>query len=163
MFTTENIQAMLRSYKDSIRIISQLEFELANHDRLVSAEDVIATLTLPGAGDGGPHSTGKISDRTSSAALQYDDIATSMRTEFRAAVHRELIRVERQVKRMEFYVSLLSPDICAVISHLYLEGLSADVTADKLGLSLKTVNRRRNAGIASLTEMYNRLADALID
>jgi len=33
---------------------------------------------------------------------------------------------------------------------------SAEETADKLGLSLKTVNRRRNADIASLTEMYNR-------
>ena len=163
MLTINDIKEMLKGYRPLMQTKRQLEFELANHDQLISDEEVIAMLTLPGTGDGGPHSTGKISDRTSSAALRYDDIATSMRTGFRAAVHRELIRVEQQVKRMEFYVGLLSSDICAVITLLYLEGHSAEETADKLGLSLKTVNRRRNAGVISLTEMYNRLADALED
>jgi DNA-directed RNA polymerase specialized sigma subunit, sigma24 homolog len=163
MLTINDIKEMLKGYRSLVQTMHQLEYELANHDQLVSNEEVIAMLTLPGAGDGGPQSTGKISDRTSSTALQYDDIASSIRTDFRAAVHRELILVAQQVKRMEFYVGLLSPDIYAVITLLYLEGHSAEETSHKLAVSLKTVNRRRNAGIAILNEMYNRLAGTLID
>ena len=157
MLTTKDILNMLKMYRDNTRVIRQLEFELGQIEKHITDEDTIYALALS-APDGEMSSGGHISDRTAAVALRYHDDAVSQRAQLREGLLKALSARRAEKDRADFYVSLLEDDLKVVITQLYMEGQQADILAQELGVSSKTVTIRRNKALAELLEMYNRIA-----
>ena len=157
MLTTKDILIMLKAYRNNARIIQQLEYELTQIEKQLTDEDTIYGLALS-APDGDSVSSGHISDRTAAIALRYHDDAVFQRAQLRDGLLKAMSTRKAEKDRTDFYVSLLEDDLKVVITKLYMEGQQADILAQELGVSSKTVTLRRNKALAELLEMYNRVA-----
>lgn len=157
MFTINEIAHKLRDYRRMTTIQKQLTFELQAVDQIVTDEYIISTLALPQPFSDSVGNGGKIADRTADAAVQYKEAAEHMRGQYKAELHKQLIPIELELKRIDYYISLLEPQLTEVVSSLYIEGCSVEQAAESLGLMPKTLRSRRKQGLEALTEMYNRL------
>ena len=158
MFTTEMIIAMLKAYMRNTRIISQLEFELESIARLVTDEDIISSLMLYSS-DSEAVNAGRISDRTSGAAMRYQEDVLTMRSEMEVSLKRELAILRADKARLDHYVGLLEDRQKEVILGLYIDGSAVGDLAGKFDFTPKTIRARKDRAVMELCAMFNRLTD----
>ena len=66
----------------------------------------------------------------------------------------ELFELERQQKRLVYYVGLLEKRQADIVRLIYMEGLSTKDVADRYALTYCTIDRIKSAAVRSLAEMY---------
>jgi hypothetical protein len=70
-----------------------------------------------------------------------------------------LFPVVTELRRMDYYISLLDEEDSAVLTALFFEKLTYKATASKLHVDAKTIVNRRNHGLSELAAMYSRLPE----
>lgn len=160
MYTKDDMIEMLKSYRSNARVIRQLEFELSQVEVMVTQDDIIHSLAItPPDGEG--VATGRISDRTFSAAIRFQEETAVLRQALRGNLARELAARTVHQKRLEHYVGLLEDDLRVVVTEMYFLGHPADKIAQSIGITPKGVSLRRNRAAILLAEMFNRVKELL--
>ena len=66
----------------------------------------------------------------------------------------QLVELEREQARLEYYASLLEKRQSQVIHLAYFEELPWDKVAEEVGVVLRTVHKIKNQALDQLVEMY---------
>ena len=72
---------------------------------------------------------------------------------------KELVELEQEQRRLDFYISLLSERQAKVIQLLYIQNLPQGEVEKTMSLSAKTVRKLKNDALDTLTGMYGLIAD----
>lgn len=147
------VVGLLESYQKREKQIELLHYELA-HPVQIAANEMIEALALA-HGDGGMgHSASHASDKTLYIALNYQAQADHMNEDAAEEIVGQLVTLEREQERLNYYVSLLKPRHAQVLRLLFFEGYSQEECANQLGIATRTVRRIKDEAIAELVEMY---------
>lgn len=146
------VQHLLEQYPELIRKISILRFEL-QHPSTVSPDDMIDTMNF-GHRTGERHVSGVVSNKTMYIALNYRDHTDHINRKHFDEIASRLVPLERSIERLQHYVSLLDKRMAHVIRSYYFDCYSWDEVASQLGLSVRSVQKLKNAAVDKLTEMY---------
>ncbi len=145
---------LLESYQKRSKQIELLHYELS-HPARVSENEIIGALALAhGDGEGG-RPGGHASDKTLYIALNYQARANHVNSDTAEEVVGQLVTLEREQERLNYYVSLLNPRHAELLKLLYFEGYSQEECAKKLEIATRTVRRIKDDAIEELTEMYS--------
>lgn len=125
-----------------------------SHPTDVSDDEMIGALALA-HGEGGGCSGGHISDKTLYIALNYQEQVKIVNKRNRDEIVTQLVDLENQQKRLQYYVSLLDERHADVLEFLYFKGHSQEDCAKMLGIAARTVRRIKDDAIDELTELYN--------
>lgn len=68
--------------------------------------------------------------------------------------NRVALQLERQQKRLVYYVGLLEKRQADIVRFIYMEGLSTKAVADRYALTYRTIDRIKSAAVKNLAEMY---------
>lgn len=149
----KQVTKLLETYPDRERQIALLHYEM-QHSTRISPEEVIDSMAL-GHGDGvGGSGKGRISNKTMYIALNYQDRMDRMNAEAANEIAQRLLELEEEQDRLRHYVSLLEKREADVIRSFYIEGISWEEIAQKIGVALRTVHKIKNRAIDHLAEMY---------
>lgn len=152
MSKREQILQLLEEYPELIRNVSILRFEL-QRPPAISPEEMIDSMNfVRGSGEG--HVAGAISNKTMYIALNYREHAERINQERLDEIAGRLVPMERSIERLQHYVSLLDKRMAQVIRAYYFEHQAWDDIASQLGLSVRSVQKLKNAAIDKLAEMY---------
>ena len=145
---------LLESYQKRSKQIELLHYELS-HPARVSENEIIGALALAhGDGEGG-HPGGHAPDKTLYIALNYQARIDHMKDDTAEEVVGQLVTLEREQERLNYYVSLLDPRHTELLKLLYFEGYTQEECAKKLNIATRTVRRTKDDAIAELAEMYS--------
>ena len=67
----------------------------------------------------------------------------------------QLVELEEDQKRLEYYISLLREREASVLRMIYLNGLPLEEIASQIGVVLRTVRKIRERAIGELVKMYD--------
>lgn len=152
METRIKVQKLLEQYPELIRRISILRFEL-QRPPTISPEEMIDSMNfVRGSGEG--HVAGAISNKTMYIALNYREHAERINRERLDEIASRLVPMERSIERLQHYVSLLDTRMAQVIRSYYFDSQSWEDIAGHLDLSIRSVQKLKNAAIDKLVEMY---------
>ena len=152
--TKAYVIGLLESYQKRSKQIELLHYELS-HPARVSENEIIGALALAhGDGEGG-RPGGHASDKTLYIALNYQARANHANSDTAEEVVGQLVTLEREQERLNYYVSLLGPRHAELLKLLYFEGYSQEECAKKLEIATRTVRRIKDDAIAELVEMYS--------
>ena len=152
--TKAYVIGLLESYQKRSKQIELLHYELS-HPAHVSENEIIGASALAhGEGEGG-HPGGHASDKTLYIALNYQARANRVNSDTAEEVVGQLVTLEREQERLNYYVSLLGPRHAELLKLLYFEGYSQEECAKKLEIATRTVRRIKDDAIAELVEMYS--------
>lgn len=146
----------LKSYPQKKKKISLLRYEL-EHPSRISEEELIESLSLAKAADGGGRAKGRISNKTMMIALQVEDAAQRMNSDVVMEITQELADLEAEVDRIDYYLSLLEEGRALVIRRYYIEQRTWAEIEMELNLSQRSLIKRRDNGIDELAEMFGFL------
>ena len=152
-----HVIALLESSQERERKIALLHYELDRVAR-TSGKEMIEAMAL-GHGDGGGHTDGHVSDKTLYIALNYQEKADKMNADTKEEIVVQLVELEREQKRLDYYISLLNVRQARVIKLLYKQNLPQGKVEKAMGLSAKTIRKLKNEALDALTEMYEFVAD----
>mgnify|MGYP002510669704 CR=1 FL=1 len=147
------VVGLLESYQKRSKQIDLLHYELS-HPACVTENEMIGALALAHA-DGGGRPSGHASDKTLYIALNYQARIDHMRDDTTEEVAGQLVALEREHERLNYYVSLLTSRHAELLKLLYFEGYSQEECAKKLEIATRTVRRIKDDAIEELTEMYS--------
>ena len=108
---------LLESSQERKRKIALLHYEL-DHVAQTSGREMIEAMSL-GHGEGGGHTDGHISDKTFYIALNYQIRAEKLNANLKQEIAEQLVELEREQKRLDYYISLLDDRQAKVIEFLY--------------------------------------------
>lgn len=146
---------LLETCQERRQKIALLHYEL-EHPAHASETEIINAMALGhGAGNGNGHPDGHISDKTFYIALNYQSRADKLNTGLKKEIVEQLVDLEQEQKRLDYYVSLLVERQAAVIRLFYFQGLSQDEVAKELEIVPRTVRRIRNEAADKLVELYS--------
>ena len=152
--TKTYVIGLLESYQKRSKQIELLHYELS-HPARVSEDEIIGALALAhGDGEGG-RPGGHASDKTLYIALNYQARANHANSDTAEEVVGQLVTLEREQERLNYYVSLLNSRHAELLKLLYFEGYSQEECAKKLEIATRTVRRIKDDAIEELTEMYS--------
>ena len=135
--------------------IALLHYEL-EHPACTSKDEMIGAMAL-GHGDGSGHADGHISDKTLYIALNYQNRADKLNADIKQEIVVQLVELEREQDRLEYYMSLLEERQAEVLQLTYFKNLSQEETAKSLGLSVRTIQSLKSKALSALMEMYHSL------
>ena len=145
---------LLESCQERKRKIALLHYEL-EHPAHTSEEEMISAMALGhGNGNGGGFPDGHISDKTFYIALNYKNRADKLNADTKKEIVMQLVELEQEQSRLEYYTSLLEKRQALVIRLAYFEGLPWDEAAEKVGVAVRTIHKIRNQALDQLVEMY---------
>lgn len=151
--TKEHVFSLLENYSKREQQISLLHYEM-KHSAHVSPEEVIEGMAL-GHGDGmGGSGKGRISNKTMYIALNYQERMDRMNAEAANEIAQRLLELEGEQNRLRYYISLLENRELVVIRSFYIDGVSWEEIAEKIGVALRTVHKIKNRAIDHLAELY---------
>lgn len=145
----------LKNYPEQQKKIRLLRYEL-EHPTQVSEEELIESLSLSKSTDGGGPS-GHISNKTMMIALQFQDEAQRMNSEVVIQIAQDLHILEAETARVDYYISLLDLEQAQVIRGYYLEKKQWADMETETGLTQRALLKRRDAGVAELSDMFEFL------
>lgn len=150
--TKTYVVGLLESYQKRSKQIELLHYELS-HPTDVSENEMIGALALAhGEGGGaGRH----ISDKTLYIAMNYQQRTENANHGTRAEIVSQLVELEDQQERLNYYVSLLKIRHAELLRLLYFEGYSHEECAKRLDVATRTVRRIKDDAIDELAEMYS--------
>ena len=146
---------LLENCQERQRKIALLHYEL-EHPAHISETEMIRTMAL-GHGDnsGSGHPEGRVSDKTLYIALNYRSKADKMNADTKEEIVVQLVELEEDQKRLEYYISLLREREASVLRMIYLNRLPLDEIASQIGIVLRTVRKIRERAIDELVKMYD--------
>ena len=147
-----HVISLLETCPERRRQIAMLHYELEHPARLSDAE-MIGAMAL-GHSEGGSHVKGHVSDKTLYIALNYQNRASKVNADIKEEIVLQLVELEREQARLEYYVSLLEKRQSQVIHLAYFEELPWDKVAEEIGVALRTVHKIKNQALDQLVEMY---------
>lgn len=146
----------LKSYQALQKKIILLRYE-QEHPARVTDGEVIDSMALSRPVSDGIRPAGYISDKTMRIAAQFRDKKDRLNQETVMEIAQELHAVERQLSKLEFYVSQLEEKQAEVIRKYYFEGKTWGDLQQELHLSPRTLIKRRDDGLDALVSMYKYL------
>jgi len=152
----------LKAYPAMKRRLDQLCFELDNIP-VVNESDFIESLALGVRPEGqGYRHGGHPSDKTMAIALQYKNIKRECEDEAYWEIKRELRSLESEVRRIEYYVSLLDKQQSDVIRLLYFERKTWEDAEIEMQISRRTLFKHRKNALNELVSMFSVLCSVQI-
>lgn len=152
--TRSYVVNLLETCQERERKIALLHYEL-EHPAHASETEMISAMALGhGVGSGGGHVEGHISDKTLYIALNYQRKVDKLNTDTKEEIVVQLVELEQEQKRLEYYASLLEKRQNMVISLAYFEGLPWDEVAKAVGVAVRTVHKIKNQALDQLAGMY---------
>lgn len=148
---------LLESWPKRERNIALLHYEL-DHVMQVSKDELIEAMAL-GYGDSKGHPDGRVSDKTLYIALNYQNKADKMNADVKEDVVVQLVKLEQEQKRLEYYLSFLDERQSEVLRLSYYEKLSKEKVAESMNLSVRTVHSLKSKALAALSEMYQFITE----
>ena len=143
----------LEGYHHLCQLITTLQFELQTAERWSEADEIEAmTFAQP---QGERVQTSGHADKTAQAAMQYRETLHKARRQMQS----QLDKLNVQVRRLDAYLEALPKEQSEVLRQYYFEGSSWQMIADREGVCLRTVIKRRERAMAQLEEFFGRLAD----
>lgn len=152
-----HVTNLLETCQERRRNIALLHYEL-EHPVRTSETEMISAMALS-HGESCGHAGGYVSDKTLYIALNYRNKADRMNAETREEIVLQLVELEQDQERLEYYISLLDERQASVLQLLYVKRLPQGEVEKMLGLSAKTVRKLKNEAIDALAEMYEFVAD----
>ena len=140
----KQVTKLLETYPERERQISLLHYEM-QHSARVSPEEVIDGMAL---GDG----MGRISNKTLYIPLNYQERMDRMNAEAANEIAQRLLELEQD--RLRYYVFLLEKREADVTRSFYIEDVSWEEIAQKIGVALRTVHKIKNRAVDHLSELY---------
>ena len=150
--TRSYVVNLLETCQERKRKIALLHYEL-DHPAHTSENEMIGAMAL-GHGSGGGHIEGRISDKTLYIALNYQNKVDKLNADTKEEIVVQLVELEQEQKRLEYYASLLEKRQNMVISLAYFEGLPWDEVAKAVGVAVRTVHKIKNQALDQLAGMY---------
>lgn len=145
---------LLETCQERKRKIALLHYEL-DHPAHTSENEMISAMALGhGAGGNGGHVEGHISDKTLYIALNYQNKVDKLNADTKEEIVVQLVELEQEQKRLEYYASLLEKRQNMVISLAYFEGLPWDEVAKAVDVAVRTVHKIKNQALDQLAGMY---------
>ena len=149
------VTRLLETCQERKRKIALLHYEL-DHPAHASETEMISAMALGhGDGNGGGHVEGHISDKTLYIALNYQSKVAKMNADTKEEIVVQLVEMEHEQKRLEYYVSLLAYRQAEVIKLTFFERCSQNDVARKLAIVPRTVRRIKEEAVDKLVEMYS--------
>ena len=153
--TKSYVVNLLETYQERKRKIAMLHYEL-EHPAYTSEAEMISAMALGhGAGRNDSHIEGHISDKTLYIALNYQSKVAKMNADTKEEIVVQLVEMEHEQKRLEYYVSLLAYRQAEVIKLTFFERCSQNDVARKLAIVPRTVRRIKEEAVDKLVEMYS--------
>ena len=153
--TKSYVVNLLETYQERKRKIAMLHYELEHPAHTSEAEMISAMALGPGAGRNDSHIEGHISDKTLYIALNYQSKVAKMNADTKEEIVVQLVEMEHEQKRLEYYVSLLAYRQAEVIKLTFFERCSQNDVARKLAIVPRTVRRIKEEAVDKLVEMYS--------
>ena len=148
------VTRFLETSQERKRKIALLHYEL-DHPAHTSETEMISAMALGhGAGGSSGHVEGHISDKTLYIALNYQSKADKLNADIKEEIVVQLVELEQEQARLEYYTSLLEKRQAFVIRLAYFEGLPWDKVANKVGVAVRTVHKIKNQALDQLAGMY---------
>ena len=149
---------LLETYQERTRKIALLHYEL-EHPARTSEAEMISAMALGHGADGSSHTEGHISDKTLYSALNYQSKIDKMNAVIKEEIVVQLVELEQEQRRLEYYVSLLEKRQAEVIRLIHFEGHTQNEVATELAVVPRTVRRIRNEALDKLVDMYSFAKD----
>lgn len=149
----EQVIEDLKSYQSLKKKVVLLRFE-QEHPARVSDGEVIDGMALSRPVTDGIRPAGFISDKTMRIAVQFRDEKDRLNQETVMEIAQELHAVERQLNKLEFYVSQLEEKQAEIIRRYYFEGKTWGELQREMHLSPRTLIKRRDDGLDALADIY---------
>ncbi len=153
-YTNEDTIKKLENYGELNRIQKQLEYELENFIDMVTADDVIESMTFK-SGTAERVSGGGTSDRTADISAAYNDRTCLINARAKKDIQMDLERVTREINRLTYYAGLLDAELGEAVKAHFFESLNIPRTAERLGVGSSTVKRRLRQAVTIMTRMFN--------
>ena len=153
--TKSYVVNLLETYQERKRKIAMLHYELEHPAHTSEAEMISAMALGHGAGRSDSHIEGHISDKTLYIALNYQSKVAKMNADTKEEIVVQLVEMEHEQKRLEYYVSLLAYRQAEVIKLTFFERCSQNDVARKLAIVPRTVRRIKEEAVDKLVEMYS--------
>ena len=145
----KRVLELLDNYHKRARLSALLRYELAR----VTEKDLIGAMNFAHQeGLGRPE--GHISNKTLYIALNYQDRAKQLNAETFHEISAQLLELEQEQDRLNYYLSLLEPRQEQVLRKAYLEKAPQEQVARELGVSVRRVQDIKAKAIDALAEMY---------
>lgn len=152
---------LLKSYQTMKRWTEQLRYELGSSG-IISEKELIECMALGSHTEGQGYRNNHLSDRTMAIALSYKDDIDRMRHGTHIDIIKELFSIEKEIERLEYYVSLLGENEATVVRLLYFERRTWDEAEKALNVSNRTIFNYRKRAIKGLVSMYSLLREGKI-
>ncbi len=143
---------LLDTYQERSKQIELLRYELSHPPR-VSENEMIGALALS-HGDGAGRPTGHASDKTLYIALNYQTQAGLANDAASDEVAKQLVALEQEQERLNYYVSLLNERQRKVAKLFYFEGMTQDQIAVELGVTVRYIQAIKSKAVDELVSMY---------
>ena len=148
------VVSLLETCQERKRKIALLHYEL-EHPAHTSETEMISAMALGhSAGSSGGHPEGHISDKTLYIALNYQSKVDKLNADIKEEIVVQLVELEQEQKRLEYYVSLLQKRQRTLIQAIYFDECSLDEVAERLGIASRTVRAVKRAALEQLVGMY---------
>ena len=151
--TKTYVVGLLESYQKRSKQIDLLHYELSHPARVLENEMIGALALSHGDGEG-IRPGGHASDKTLYIALNYQARTGRMNGDTAEEVVGQLVTLEREQKRLNYYVSLLDKREQKVIKLFYFAGMAQDEVAEQLEVSVRHIRSIKGKAIDELVSMY---------
>ena len=152
----KHVVHLLDTYHKRARQIAVLRYELSDPVK-ITEEEMIDTLQFAHQ-EGAGHTDGHISNKTPYIAMNYKEKAGLLNSEVIGEISAELLALEQEQARLEYYISLLEPRQELVLRRTCFEKAAQDAVAEELGVTVRRVQDIKAQAISELAEMYGLTA-----
>ena len=152
----KHVVHLLDTYHKRARQIAVLRYELSDPVK-ITEEEMIDTLQFAHREDAG-HTEGHISNKTPYIALNYREKAGLLNDETLSEIAAELMDLEQEQARLEYYISLLEPRQERVLRRTCFEKAAQEAVAEELGVTVRRVQDIKAQAVSELAEMYGLTA-----
>ena len=125
----------------------------------VSDIEVLESMNYAKNADTGPVCASSSSYKTERIAMQYHEVASDMNEAVRSEIARRLVSVEREISRLDCYMSTLRPEEREVARSCYIDGNSIQATAERMRITKWIVRKLKDSSLETMAEMYSFLVD----
>ena len=147
---------LLDTYHKRAQQIAVLRYELSDPVK-ISENEMIDTLQFSRQDSTG-RPEGHISNKTPYIALNYQEKAGLLNAETLSEIAAELLDLEQEQARLEYYISLLEPRQERVLRLTCFEKVPQEAVAEELGVTVRRVQDIKAQAINELAEMYGLTA-----
>ena len=152
--TRKQVIDLLKAYPEMLRQITLLRYEL-EHPTNISADEMISAMSFAKHDGEGGRPAGVVSNKTLYIVMNYQQAMTKLDEERSGELAKELFELEGRVKKLEYYMSILTEQERESIRLYFFEKRTLQQISDALKISHWAVRKCRDSGVDSLVKMYD--------